>query len=321
MGNACHHFQRAVNDRVLLLDGATGTELTRRGVPTPLPLWSASALLEHPDVVRSIHADYAKSGADIIVANTFRSNVRALAAAGLLDQGEALNRIAIELAREGAAGGKRAVSDELGGRASAHQSTASNHQRARAFIAASVAPVEDCYEPDQVPDEATLADEHSRMMTWLKTADPDLIWIETMNTIREARAAAAAAKEHALPFVVSFVVREEGNLLSGEPLEEALAAVEPLGPLALGLNCIPPEGVTRNLPRLRAATALPLVAYAHIGNPEPIQGWSFSESVTPSHYCEHAARWLDLGARIVGGCCGTTPKHIAALREMLDRGR
>lgn len=278
--------------RVVLLDGATGTELTRRGVPTPLPVWSTAALLDHPERVEGIHRDYAEAGADIVVANTFRANPRVLRDAGLLEEGAALIRRAIRLARRGAAHG------------------------AGTLVAASVAPVEDCYRPERVPDENTLREEHRQMMTWVESARPDLVWVETMNTVREARQAAAAAHDSRLPFVVSFVVRENGELLSGEPLADAVAAVEPSDPVALGLNCIPPEGMTRNLPRLREATERPLVAYAHIGNPEPIAGWSFSQTVAPDAYAGHAARWIEIGARVVGGCCGTTPAHIAALRSL-----
>ena len=161
-------------------------------------------------------------------------------------------------------------------------------------------------------------DEHARMMAWLSTAGLDLIWIETMNTVREARAAARAASNENLPFVVSFVVRENGDLLSGEAVEDAIAAVEPFEPLAIGLNCIPPEGMTRNLPRLRAGTRRPLIAYAHLGNPEPITGWSFAQDISAEEYVEHASRWIEIGARIVGGCCGTTPAHISALRPLVD---
>ena len=266
-----------------------------------MPLWSAGALRDHPDVVRAIHTDYVEAGADILVANTFRSNVRALGNAGLLDQGEALNRRAVELAGEAAKGGSPDRKDPI-------------------WIAASVAPVEDCYSPELVPDEKTLADEHSRMASWLAAAGVDLIWIETMNTVCEAKAAAKAASDTGLPMVVSFVVKENGDLLSGEPLEEAVEAVEPFDPLALGLNCIPPGGLTRNLPRLRAATDRPLIAYAHLGNPEPITGWSFSQDISPEAYAREAARWIELGTRIIGGCCGTTPAHIAALRSLIGNG-
>jgi methionine synthase I (cobalamin-dependent) len=184
-----------------------------------------------------------------------------------------------------------------------------------------MAPVEDCYHPECVPDAAVLRDEHGRMLAWLKAAGPDLIWIETMGTVREARAAAWAARQAEMPFVVSFVTREDGNLLGGEPLEQAVGAVEPFDPLAIGLNCIPPTGMTAVLPRLRKATARPLVAYAHINNATPIFGWSYSQTATPEQYAEHAERWLDLGVSIVGGCCGTTPAHIRAVRDVVTRRR
>ena len=183
------------------------------------------------------------------------------------------------------------------------------------LVAASVAPVEDCYYPERVPVEDVLHEEHGQMMGWLRAAGPDLIWIETMNTVREARAAAQAVAALGLPFAVSFVVEETGDLLSGEALEEAVGAVEPLGPLALGLNCIPPRGLSGLLPRLRRATDRPLAAYAHINNRKPIRGWSYVQSLSPVEYGECARQWVDMGANIVGGCCGTRPEHIRAVRE------
>jgi S-methylmethionine-dependent homocysteine/selenocysteine methylase len=240
-----------------------------------------------------------EAGADIIVANTFRTNPRTLGRVGRLADGAALNRLAVELAR-------RAVTA-----ARPHGAVAGG-----VLVAASMGPVEDCYHPERVPAESALRAEHEQMAAWLAAAQPDLVWIETMNTIREAQAAAVAVAGSGLPFAISFVVQESGDLLSGEPLEEAVAAVEPLAPLAIGVNCIPPRGMTAVLPRLRRATTRPLAAYAHIGNPTPIRGWSFSESATPAEYAQSARAWLAFGATIVGGCCGTTPAHIRAVREI-----
>lgn len=296
-------FEEALSRRVLLLDGATGTELERRGVPTPAPLWSAAALFNQPHVVAAIHRDYAAAGAEIIVANTFRSNVRALRAAGRLSRGAELARLAVQLARQAVAEPDQALPDHRPGTGR--------------FVAASVGPVEDCYSPELVPDEATLDGEHAELLGWLKAAGPDLIWIETMNTVREARAAARAAAAGGLPFVVCFVLREDGALLSGEPLDEAVPAVEPFGPLAVGLNCIPPRALATHLPRLRKLTDLALVAYAHINNAEPLPGWSYAQHVGPTEYAACAREWVELGAAIVGGCCGTTPAHIRALRDAL----
>src|SRR5262245_30418452 len=107
----------------MLLDGGTGTELLRRGYRTTLPLWSAGALLDRPDLVAAIHADYAKAGAEIVTANTFRTNVRALRKAGLEARAPELNRLAVKLARDSGA----------------------------PFVAGSIAPLEDCYRPDLVP--------------------------------------------------------------------------------------------------------------------------------------------------------------------------
>lgn len=284
-----------------LLDGAMGTELARRGVALPAPLWSTTGLIEAPTVVEQIHREYTAAGADILVANTFRTNPAALVAAGYERDGLALNARAVRLAR-------RAAAFELAGQ-----------EREAPLIAASIAPSADCYRPDLVPDDATLAREHLQMMAWVAAAQPDLAWIETMNTVREAAAAARAARERWLPFVVSFVLNEAGELLGGESLAAAVAAVEPLEPLAIGLNCIPPRGITAHLPCLRQLTARPIAVYAHIGNATPLPGWSFGESATPEQYSEHAARWREAGATIIGGCCGTTPAHIAACRAAAAR--
>lgn len=315
MSDALNQLVPLMQDRPLLLDGALGTELERRGVPTPAPLWSAAALDSHPQVVEAIHRDYVTAGADIIVANTFRTGVRALRAAGMLDRGEKLNRKAVELARRAAV-----PADTNHGTDPPPPGGKIPHfvRNDGILIAASVAPVEDCYNPHLVPEESVLDEEHGRMMVWLAAAEPDLVWIETIGTVREARAAARAASNAGLSFTISFVTREDGDLLSGEPIEDAVAAVEHLNPLAIGLNCIPPAGVTALLPRLRSTTALPLITYAQINNPTPTPGWSYSQHAAPDEYAEHVKLWSDLGATIVGGCCGTTPAHICAVRNLLD---
>jgi S-methylmethionine-dependent homocysteine/selenocysteine methylase len=324
-------LREALQGRVLVLDGAMGTELERRGVPTPRPLWSAAALISHPEVVEAIHNAYVGTGADIIVANTFRTNVRTLSAKRIDKRGKKLNKTALDLARKAARAYMKHLRDlqktaDLARDTMWHRTAVRSlewelrgRKLRRVLVAASVAPLEDCYIPDLVPVESVLDEEHAQMMSWLKAAGPDLIWIETMNTVREARAAARAARNAELPFVVSFVLREDGCLLGGERLEDAVAAVEAFEPIALGLNCIPPDGITAHLPRLRQATQLPLAAYAHINNRKPTPGWTFSQKARPRQYAGHVKRWLDLGATIVGGCCGTTVTHIYAVRNTVNR--
>ncbi len=280
----------------LLLDGATGTELEHRGVSTGLPLWSARGLLEAPEVVRAIHRDYVAAGADLLTANSFRTQRRALAHAGLAERADELTRLAVALARS-------AADAATTGR--------------RVFVLGSAPTLEDCYRPGDVPDDGTLAAEHAEHLGHLADAGADGLLLETLNTVREAVAAARAARATGLPFLVSFVCWEGDALLSGEPLASALAAVAPFGPAAVGVNCLPPSNVPACLPALRAA-GRPFAVYANLGAPDDETGFRRSEDCAPATFAGYATAWLAAGARVVGGCCGTTPAHVAALRRRLD---
>lgn len=296
MATVLTRWQHLLTQRPALLDGATGTELERRGYHGRLPLWSAGALVTDAELVTAVHRDYAQAGVDIIVANTFRTNPRTLERSGNAALGPALAQLAVALARQACEG--------VG---------------CRAFVAASVAPVEDCYQPERTPPARRLRREHSRFLDWLLTAQPDLLWIETVGTVREAAVLAELAAQRDVPAAFSFVTNEAGDMLSGEPLADAVAAVTPAAPLALGLNCIPPRGITALLPRLRDLTNCPLAVYAHIGHHRPLPGWSYAQALTPAEYRACAEQWLAAGARIVGGCCGTTPAHIQALRTLIHQ--
>jgi S-methylmethionine-dependent homocysteine/selenocysteine methylase len=287
----------------LLLDGAVGTELERRGCACPAPLWSARALIEAPDLVRDIHRDYVAAGAAIIVANTFRTSPRALHAAGLDAAGPTLVERAVALARA-------ATTTEAPAAAAGPP----------VLVAASIGPAADCYDPSAAGDEATLRAEHARLADWIAAADPDLAWIETIGTVREVCAATQACRDRALPFVISLIVNEAGDLLGGEPLADAIAIIEAADPLAVGLNCIPPRGLTTLLPRLRKRTARPLVAYGHINDDRPLPGWSYAQALDPPAYAAETRRWAAGGAALIGGCCGTTPAHIQAAADATRRG-
>lgn len=279
--------------RPVLLDGATGTELTRRGISTVLPLWSAAALRDAPDVVRQIHADYLAAGAEVITANTFRTHARTLAKAELAGQAALWTARAVELAREAAQG--------------------------RAYIAGSQAPLEDCYEPRLTPPDAALAAEHAAMAANLAEAGVDLIIVETQPTIREAVAATKAAVGSRLPVLVSFVCGSDGKLLSGESVAAAVAAVRPLGPDAMMVNCCPAPQTAALLQALHAAAPdVPRGGYANIGEKDPVQGWRNTGAEDPLVYLDYVRQWLADGARLVGGCCGTTPEHIRLLRGLID---
>ncbi len=279
-----------------------GSDLNRRGLPTRLPLWSALGLLERPELVRQIHRDNLLAGADIVTTNTFRTTGRTLAKAGI-DPALAtmLDALAVRLADEARL----------------------ESVRPDAFIAGSIAPLEDCYSPIfEIPAAAALA-EHRAQARNLAAAGVDLLMVETMPTSAEAAIALQAAMETGLPATIGFVcdVPDAGKpvrLLSGETLAEAVARVQPLGPAAILVNCAPSAVITAALRELRVLTELPVGGYANAGHVDDEVGWSPEGGMTGEEYAGHVAEWLAFGARIVGGCCGTHPVHTAASRRAID---
>lgn len=278
-----------------------GTELQRRGVDTPLPLWSASALLSHPDIVQEIHRDYLLAGAQILTTNTFRTSRWTLKKAGMGDRTSSLNALAVELAR-------RAREKQGGGKT--------------IWIAGSIAPLEDCYSPHLAPDEETAYKAHQEQAQLLADAGVDFLLLETMNTVAEARGALRAAVETHLPVAVSFCCSAQGRLLSGESLKDAFSAITPYQPLFISINCTPVKATTLALQELRACDpkgSRNFGAYANAGELAEEPGkWLFSKDMTPQKYAEYAKQWITLGAKVVGGCCGTTPEYIRVLCSLLQ---
>ena len=296
---------RLATGRPLLLDAAMGTELHRRGARTTLPLWSALGVIEQPDLVRAIHRDNLLAGADVITTATFRTTRRTMRHAGRdPDEAAALTRRAVELARQ--------ARDAAG--------------RPDALIAGSIAPLEDCYSPWLSPPFAVALAEHREQARLLAAAGVDFLLVETMPCAAEAKAALIAARETGLEATVGFVCQTRPGpapvveLLSGEPLAAAVARVSPHDPTAILVNCAPPPVIAAALAELRSLTDRSTGGYANVGVVDPITGWAADSAVTGDRYAAAAAEWIRLGARLIGGCCGTTPGHTAALRTLLDHG-
>jgi S-methylmethionine-dependent homocysteine/selenocysteine methylase len=266
---------------LFILDGAMGTELARRGAPTPLPAWSALALVKSPERVLAIHRDYVAAGADLLTTNTFRTTRRALKAAGIEVEPRELVALAAGLARRAAGEAGRPV-----------------------YVLGSMAPLADCYRPDLAPSPEDMMNEHSELAGHLVEAGVAALLLETMNTEREALAALAAASATGLPVLASFVPA----LLAG-------------GANAVLVNCTPVAATDRVLPELAAlAGSTPFGAYANIGYPHPTDGFTAGADPGPDEFAAHAALWVAAGASIIGGCCGTRPEHIAAIRARLRSG-
>ncbi len=302
---------RLASREPILLDGANGTELVRRGVR-----WRKHGLLTDADAVEQLHAEYLAAGAEMLRTNTFqlnpriylnvfrnREHMRQIGAPGLEELTPKLLRKSVSLAQQARLKAGRADG---------------------VAIAGVLSPLEHCFRPDLVPPTAVARREHEELARVFAEEKVDLLLLESMNTIREARAALDAGRAVGLPVWVSFVLGPEGELLSREPLAEAAKEMERGAAEAVLVNCAPPQDMTRALEKLARGTRLPLGAFAHIGRFSP-PSWKFeffpqfveTEEWPPERYVAEARRWRECGATILGGCCGTRPEHIAALRGWL----
>ncbi len=294
----CTEFREMIATRApILMDGAMGTELQRLGHDTTVPLWSARMLVEDPAVVEGIHQQYVQAGAKVITTNTFRTTRRVLEKAGLDISHRDLVGTAVEMAR------------------SAIEKAGVDRQM---LVAGSIAPLEDCYTPDLVPSHGTALSEHAALAADLFEHGVDLFLIETMNTVVEAAAAMEATSEYDLARCVSFVLGTDGCLLDGSDLASAARSMEGMGADAVMVNCSSVKVVSEAIKVLSDSVDLPIGCYANIGRPEPVKGWEFIDYLSPEDYGKAARGWVDNGASLIGGCCGTTPEHIAAVRGLLD---
>jgi len=268
---------------MIVLDGATGTELGRRGVDTRGTLFSAAALLSEQGIaaLRAVHAAYVQAGAQVITANTFRTNPRK--AGGRWRE---LTEIAVRIAHESGA-----------------------------KVAGSIAPAEDCYRPDLRPPPRIAEAEHRELARALAQAGCDLLLVETVVAADEGLAAVRAAAATGLPVWVAALAMQDGSMRSGDDLRAFFRDARSAGARAALINCVPPAGVDAGL-GAAAASGLPFGAYAHMGEVDPHSGWPVTPVLSPEDYAARAAGWLGRGASILGGCCGTTPAHIAALAAL-----
>lgn len=285
----------------VLLDGAMGTELERRGARMDAPLWSAHALVEAPAVVREIHADSLRAGAQVITTNTFRTHARNLAAGGLQDRAAELTGLAVRLAREA----REAVAE-------------ARPEVAEARIAGSISPLEDCFRPADSPGSRA-GPEHRAMAEALTAAGCDLLLVETMGRVDEAVAAVTAAQGLGPPIWLAVVCRADGRLLAGEGLDALVAGLRGLAVQALLVNCTELGHLGAAIPALASAAAgtdLVLGTYPHTGR-QAAAGF-VTHAVEADAFAAEVAGWTRRAPlAIVGSCCGSTPAWTAALARAL----
>lgn len=274
--------------KVILLDGPMGTEIDRRGGDTTLPLWSARALIESPELVKEIHKDYIKAGADVVTTNTFRTQEYTFEKAGITNKSKELTELAVNLIKE---------------------------LKANVKIAGSVAPIEECYSPHLTPPDTTLKREFELMTGQLVDGGVDIILIETMNSIREASVAYTCAREYDLPIWLSFTCNNSGDILSGESWQSVSKLFGEKVEL-ISVNCSSIEATDLAISKILTTDIDVWGFYPNFGVVDDIVGWKTSD--IPSSYLSNIERWLDLGSSMIGTCCGATPPETSKLRSMIE---
>lgn len=298
-----HPFLDRLRDGPLLLDGAMGTMLYAGGAA--LDECFDALNLTHPERVAEIHRAYIRAGADIIETNTFGANRAKLEAFGLEGQVRIINRRAAKLARE-----EREISG------------------APVLVAGAVGPTGRTIAPIGLTAPETVRSIFEEQMAALLEGGVDLLILETMGSVVEARQAILAAQAVGdLPIVVLMTFAEDGRTIGGESPEQVVDDLLPLGPAAIGANCaVGPSRTMAVLRRLAAAlhasgVADPpaLVVMPNAGWPTHIGGRVIYQA-SPDYFAGFGREALAAGASVVGGCCGTTPAHVAALRAAFDAG-
>ena len=272
---------------ITLLDGPLGTELHARGVVTDLPLWSAAAIDTAPDVIAAIHRDYVDAGATVHTANTFRTKRRT---AG--DQWQRLARQAVRIAC---------------------QSVPASHR-----VAGSIAPLEDCYRADLSPGDDS-REEHRELAELLAGAGCNLLLCETFPHVGEAIVAVQEAARTGVETWVALTAGPSANLLTPSEMADGGRRAVEAGAAAVLVNCTPATDTLRFVEAIAGEQlGIPIGAYANAGRPDDQIGWQSSSELGAHAYAALARQWIDAGANLIGGCCGTSPAHIAALRKTIS---
>ena len=285
---------RLASGGVLLLDGGLGTQLIDQGLEQGrAPEWW---VLEHPGRVAEVHRRYGAAGSDIVHTCTFGASPIKLASVGLAGRCDEVNRLAVQLCRE-------AVADHV-------------------LLAGDVGPTGLMFPPMGAADENELVDAFEEQIEALSGAGADLISIETMYDLREARAALHAARRCGLPVLASmtFDIKKRGTFtIVGDRLVPALRALGDDGADVVGFNCsVTSSQMVSMVQEAAAALEQPLLAQPNAGQPR-ITPEGVTYDATPDAFVADLIQMVRAGARLIGGCCGSDPGFIRAARAAIDQ--
>ncbi len=277
-----------ITEHPLIFDGAMGTMIYSKGVF--INTCYEHLCITNPKLISSIHQEYADAGADVIETNSFGANRLKLQGHGLADQLEAINRAAVRLARE-------AAGDE-------------------ALVAGSIGPILKSGQVFLENESDPLAETYREQMAVLADEGVDFFMLETFSHIQEAQLAAQVASEFGVPIFVSMIVGKDGETQKGRKIEQLIQTLENDDNIdGIGVNCgVGPAAAFSNAERALALTSKPFTVMANAGVPQEVDGRLIYMS-TPEYFTEYAKNMIQIGVRGVGGCCGTTPDHIAMMAK------
>jgi len=269
-----------------------GSELIKRGLTLPNHIWSADANIANPNIVQKIHKEYVAAGADYITCNTFRTTPRMYLKTGIdYEHSIQMAKHSLLLAVKHA---QNATNDSI-------------------KIIGSIAPLEDCYKPQLFPGKDVAIAEFSQLGKWLVDSGVDILLLETMNSIAETEAGLVAIRNLELPIWVSFVLKDKDSLLSGDSLVDMFAMIKNYSVDCIMLNCNP-------LNRTKIAVDIFVDnctnkwgVYPNLGIGEPSSDGNIYLYEEINYFISTMQKIFEKGASVLGGCCGSSPKHTARL--------
>lgn len=294
-------LERLRRDDIVLIDGGTGSELQRRGIAMSPAAWSALASRESRTTLRDIHADFIRAGADVITTNTFATTRFVLDAAGCGAAFEEINRSAVEAAVEA-------------------RELAANRPVA---IAGSISCLPPRFDVEAYPSATIERDAYAELAQLLAELGVDFIALEMIQDLDHGHRAMEAALATGLPVCLGVSARRIGAGLAcfDYPDQDFVAVVDSLitfGPAVVNIMHTPPDDVGTALEAVKQHSHGPLGAYPELGD-FAAPDWQFTNAVSPEELVDLAVGWVGQGARLLGGCCGTGPEHIAALARARPR--
>lgn len=292
---------------LLILDGAFATELERRGCNINDELWSAKILFEQPDMIKQVHTDYFSAGADFAITASYQATLEGFMRKGF-NQEEAAKLIALSVTLA-----KEARDDFWSQQASP--------SRPKPLVAASVGPYGAFladgseYRGDYTLDEAELAEFHRERLRLLIEAEPDVLACETIPCLKEAKALVSLLKDYPHMYAwFSFSAKDATHISSGETIAECAAWLnEHPQVAAIGINCTPPQYIPSLISQITAHSTKPVLVYPNSGEEYDAVNKVWLGCSTGGTFGDSARRWHEKGARLIGGCCRTTPQDIVAI--------